>query len=97
MTDQPTNSRRRLTDEALVLMHVPGLKLVTHRPAGYREMQEIKQVSEKAIQFRYYGWLLWIPKRSTVQVRGKREFWAAAWAVDSAKESGFARQVDREC
>lgn len=88
------DDRKRHTDEALTKLHVPGLKLVAKRPAGSREFREIVAATEKALRFRYYGWLLWAPKRAIVQIRGQREFWVQAWAVETAKSSASAERVD---
>lgn len=78
-------SRESLYDQAMVLMHVPGLKLMAEAPATYKQLDELVDVSEKGIRFMYRKRPLWLPKRHVLQIRDKREFWATTWAIEMAR------------
>lgn len=67
------------------------MKTQNDRPPGYRILGKALKRQEKAIQFEYYGWMIWIPKTAVVKVR-RGPYTAPAWAIDSAKEHGSARK-----
>lgn len=71
----------------------PRIKVQAERPAGYRELGEIRQKTEKAVQVEYHSWLLWIPKKALVKVKNG-PYTAPAWAIDSAKDHPSARDND---
>lgn len=56
-----------------------------HRPAGYRILGEPVGQTEKAIQFCYYNWIIWLPKFAVIHLRDD-SFCAPIWAIDSGKE-----------
>lgn len=89
-------TREKLYDEAMVRMHIPGLKLVDEAPETYKKLGALKGVSPKAVRFNYYGVHLWLPKRSVIQIRGKREFWATTWAIKAAKDYESRRHLKKE-
>ena len=88
MTASETRTRKQWSDEALTKFYVPGLRVVDAPPAGYREMSELIDATEKSLRFRYYNWRIWLPKSHVVQIKNAREFWASYWSVDRAKETG---------
>jgi hypothetical protein len=59
------------------------------RPRDYRELHEPVAETDKAVRFRYYAWLIWIPRSALVKVGDV--YTAPPWAIDSAKEHASAR------
>lgn len=62
-----------------------GIKFVNERPPGYRWLHEIHKETEKAVQFRYYSIIIWLPKKAVVRVRKTQKFCAQNWAIETAK------------
>lgn len=89
-------TREKLYDEAMVRMHIPGLKLVDEAPATYKQLGRLMEVSAKAVRFHFGRACLWFPKRQVVQIRGKREFWATTWAIKTAMDYESRRHLLRK-
>lgn len=83
-----TRARRGTRDTAVV-----RVRSRRERPKGHRWMTSAEPVVEtaQAAKFRYYDWLLWIPKRALVRVGDA--YCAPAWAIDSAKDHESAERV----
>ncbi len=60
------------------------------RPSGHRELHEPVGETDRAVRFRYYAWLIWIPRTALVKVGDA--YTAPDWAIGSAKEHASARR-----
>lgn len=65
-----------------------------YRPAGHRILHEPVAETDSAVRFRYYAWILWIPRSALVKVGA--EYTTPAWAIDTAKEHPSARRFSSD-
>lgn len=63
------------------------------RPAGNRILGNMIRETDKAVQFVYYDWVIWIPKSAITKIWKKEVYTAPAWAIDSAKKHESAKSV----
>jgi hypothetical protein len=75
-------------------MVMRGIKRVAERLPGYRYLGESHERTDWAIQFDYYGWRLWLPRKAVIYARNEKRYCAPRWAIETAKEHGSARASD---
>lgn len=59
------------------------------RPKGDRILHEPCGETDRAVRFRYYGWILWLPRSALSRIG--TDYTAPLWAIESAKAHESAR------
>lgn len=68
-----------------------GIEVRGLRPSGWRGLtSEPVRATDKAIQCRYYGWLLWLPKARCLRVDG--QLWTPLANIEAAKDHESAER-----
>lgn len=72
-------------------MMLKSLKKRKDVPSGYRGLGVLLRETEKAAQFQYYEWELWIPKK--VIVRVEDNYFCPAPCIESAKNYVLTKEI----
>lgn len=83
--------RASLLDQAMVMLHVEGLKLCDEPPKGYAQLDSFSGITPKGIKGSWRGRGIWLPKRVVVQIRNKRDFYAPYPLLIKAHGGAFSR------